>query len=109
MSAVLDDGVALTPRSHDPGARRSESGIFPRSGRLARSAELIEFRVWILGMTAAPQMALAAIKQSQLLHLSSPDDAKLHSRDPAECADVGCQLPPRRQGRKCRLEGSEQK
>jgi hypothetical protein len=54
MSVVLHEGVVLTPRNLNQGARRSVPSICPRSGRPARSAELIRFRVCFIAMTGRP-------------------------------------------------------
>jgi hypothetical protein len=70
MSVVLHEGVVLTPRNLDRGARRSVPSICPRSGRPARSAELIGFRVCIIGMTGAPRIE-SGNQTIQLLSLSS--------------------------------------
>jgi hypothetical protein len=52
---VLHEGMVLTPRNLDQGVRRSVPGVSPRSRRAARSAELIGFRICIIGMTGRPE------------------------------------------------------
>src|SRR5437879_804425 len=54
MSVMLHEGLVLTPRNLDQGARRSVPSICLRTGRPARSAELIGFRVCIIGITGGP-------------------------------------------------------
>jgi hypothetical protein len=72
---VLHEGVALIPRNLVQSARRSVLSVCPRSGRPARSAGLIKFRVFIVGTTNCPGKDFFGNQTIQLLLLSSPDGA----------------------------------
>jgi hypothetical protein len=75
---VLHEGVVLTPRNLDQGARPSVPRVCPRSGWLAGSEELIGFRFCIITMTGR-EPTLAATNNSNA-PLKFPADANYERR-----------------------------
>src|SRR5215211_1860741 len=62
MSVALHERVALTPRNPDQSARRSVPSACTRSGRSARSAELIGLRGMTGHLWRQPDNSIASVK-----------------------------------------------